>query len=107
MDAKIVNSRKDQSPNVHERYQTVFQKRIKKIANPNTGSESMQSGHRNGIWHKKICNAINKNQGMIQDGRNGTIKSIKKNENAQRKWNVQILGNSRSRYYQRRGNKEN
>ena len=31
----------------------------KKIGNSNTRSQNIQSGHRNGIWHRKMCNASN------------------------------------------------
>ena len=37
----------------------------------------MQSGHRDGIWHRKIRHASNEKWKMTYDGRNGTTKSRK------------------------------
>ena len=31
----------------------------KRIENLNTGSEDLQSGYRDGIWHEKVCHATN------------------------------------------------
>ena len=37
----------------------------------NTRSENLQSGHRNGIWHRKMYHAGNEKQQTTPDGRNG------------------------------------
>ena len=74
---------------------------IKRIRNPNTGSEDMQWRYRDGIWHRKICHADNKKRETTINGRNRTTKS-RKNQNAQRKENLQILGNIGSTHHQTR-----
>ena len=78
-----------QSLNVHGWHQTVWQK-WKKIGNPNTESENTQLGHRDGIWHRKMCHAHNEKQEMIHNGRKKTTKP-RENQNARRKGNLQIL----------------
>ena len=37
----------------------LFAKNEKRIGNPNPGSENIQSGHKDGIWHRKMCYAKN------------------------------------------------
>ena len=51
-----------------ERHKTLCKKR-KRIGNPNTDSENIQSGHRERIWHRML---IMKKRKTTHDGRNGT-----------------------------------
>ena len=67
-------ARKYQPFNVHGRHQTVYQKR-KRIGNPNIGSENIQSGHWDGIWHRKMRHASNEKRETTHYGQNGTTKS--------------------------------
>ena len=46
-------TRKDQPLNVHGQHQTFSQKQ-KRIGNPNTNCENIQSRYRNVIWHRKM-----------------------------------------------------
>ena len=39
---------------------------MKKIRNPNTGNEDIQSGYKDGIWHKKYAMLIMKNRQMTE-----------------------------------------
>ena len=55
-------------------------KNKKKPGHPNTGSENIQSGSKDGIWHWKMCHAGNKKQETTHDRKNETTKS-KKNMN--------------------------
>ena len=75
---KLIKSQeKDQSPNVHWRYQTVCQK-WKTIGNPYISSENTYSGHRNGIWHRKMHHANNnKRERTFFGGGNRTTKTRK------------------------------
>ena len=50
----------------------------KRIRNPITDSENIQSGYRDGIWQRKIC-ATNNKWKTTNDRRNGTTNSRKKN----------------------------
>ena len=93
--------RKGQSPNVHGRHQTICQK-WKRIRNPYIGNENIQSGHRDGIWHRKMSHANIEKRETTQDGRNWTTKS-RKNLNSRRKRNSQILGNIGSSNHQTSG----
>ena len=43
--------------------------KMKRIENPNSKSNDIQSGHRDGIRHRKTCHAINKNQETIHNER--------------------------------------
>ena len=70
-----------------------------KNGNPKTGNENIQSGHRNGIWHIKMCHTNNEEWEMTDDRRNRTTKP-RKDQNAQRKGNLQILGNIGSWHHQ-------
>ena len=81
-------ARKYQLPNVHGRYQTVYQK-LKRIPNPDTDSENMQSGHTDGIWHKKMCHVNNEKRKTSHEVR----KKQEKKQNARKKGNLQILEN--------------
>ena len=43
--------------------------KMKKTGNPNIGSGNIQSGHRDGIWHRKMCHANNaKRKTQITEG---------------------------------------
>ena len=55
----------------------LFAKNKTKFGNSNTGSENIQLGHTDGIWHRKMRNASNEKQKTIPYGRNGTTKSRK------------------------------
>ena len=50
----------------------------KRIGNPNTDSEKIQSKYRNGIWHRKTRHASNEKRVTTHDRRNGTTKLRKK-----------------------------
>ena len=50
---------------------------MKRTGNSNTRRENIESGHRDGIWHRKICYPCNEKRQTILDGRNGTTKSRK------------------------------
>ena len=52
-----------------------------------------------GIWHRKMCHANKEQRKTINDGRNRTTKS-RKNQNSQRKVNLQILGDIGSGHHQ-------
>ena len=52
-----ISKEKNQSPNV--RHQTIYKKMKKNWKLLYTQLEYIQSGHRNGIWHRKICYASN------------------------------------------------
>ena len=54
----------------------------------------------------KLCHANNEKRKTTYEGRNGTTKS-RKNQNARRIGNLQILGNIGSGHNQRSGNKPN
>ena len=56
-------------------------------------AENIQSGHRDGIWPWKMRHAGNEKQETTHGRRNGTTKSTKYN-NARRKRNPQIFGNT-------------
>ena len=87
-------ARKYQSPNVHRRYKTVLQK-LKRIGNPHKGSENIQSGHQNGIRHRKIQMLI------IKSGKGK--RHITENKNAWRKGNIEILRKIESGHHQTSG----
>ena len=98
MDTTYQIAGKVQSSNVHRRHQTVC-KKWKRIGNPNTDSENIQLGHRNGIWHGKMCHANNEKQEMTHDGRDRPTKP-RKNLYTWGKGNIQILGNMKSWHHQ-------
>ena len=54
----------------------VCQKR-KRNGKPNIGRKNIQSGHRNGIWNRKMCHANNAMREATLDERNETTKSEK------------------------------
>ena len=62
------------SPNVHKQHQTVY-KKWKRTGNSNASYWNIQSGHRNEIWHRKMCNACNEKHQTTPNGLNGTTKS--------------------------------
>ena len=62
----------------------------------------IQSGHWDGIWHRKMRHAKNEKQETTYDGWNGTNKSRKKSKLSE-KGNPLILGNTRSRHHQTSG----
>ena len=78
-------------------------KKCKRVEDSNTNIKNIQSGHRNGILHWKICLANNEKWIGTNKGRNRTIKS-RKNHNACRKENLQVLGNIGSGHHQISGN---
>ena len=47
------------------------------MGNSKTHSENIQSKHRGGICHRKMCHASNQKWYMTPDGWNGTTKSRK------------------------------
>ena len=57
-------------------YQTVCQK-WKRIGNPKTGSENIQSGHRDRICYRKMHYANKEMQEMAHGRRNGITESTK------------------------------
>ena len=63
-----------------------------------TNNKNIQSGYRNGIWHRIMCHARNENWKKTNNKRNRTTKS-RKNQNASRKGKLQVLGNIRSGYH--------
>ena len=74
--------------------------------NPNACWENIQTGHRDGIWHRKMCYANNEERQTIPDRRNGTTKSTKKLDRSE-KGNLQLLGNIGSWHHQIRGDVRN
>ena len=67
----------------------LFIKNEKELETLNTRSQNIQSGHWDGIWHRKMCHASYKKRKMTLYGWNGITK-LWPNENAQRKGNLQI-----------------
>ena len=53
----------------------LFAKNEKKNGNSNTRCWNVQSGQRNGIWHRKMCQARHEKWQTTYDWRNGTTKS--------------------------------
>ena len=70
----------------------------KKLETLNTGSEDIQAGYRDGIWHRKMCHANNKKRETKYDRRNSTTKS-RINQNVRRK-KLQVFGNIGSGHHQ-------
>ena len=58
------------------RQKTVYEK-PKRIGNPNTDCENIQSRYRNGIWYRKMGHAWNEKRETTQDRRNRNTKSRK------------------------------
>ena len=85
-------------------YQIVCQK-WKRIGNPITDSEVIQSGHRDRIWHRKMRYIDNEKSETAHDGRNKTIKP-RKDPNARRIGNLQKLGNIGNGHHQTNGDEE-
>ena len=52
-------------------------KNEKRIGNPNTGSENIQSGYRDRIWHRKMCYTDNEKRTKTNGWRNKAAKSRK------------------------------
>ena len=73
--------------------------KMKKIGKPNISSEDGQWWYRNGIWHRKMWHANNKKRKMTNDERNRTTIS-RKNQNGQRKGNLETLANTGSGHHQ-------
>ena len=46
----------------------------KRIRVSNTNNKNIQSGHRDGILHRKICDSNNKKRSMTSKGKNRTAK---------------------------------
>ena len=86
---------------VHERHQIVYQK-YERTGNPNIRSDDIQWRHRDRIRQRKMCHTINEKQKNTNDGRNSFTKS-RKNQNARRKENLQILENCGSWHHQKIG----
>ena len=53
----------------------LFAKNEKRTGNSHTRSLNIQSGHRNGIWHRKMCHARHEKWQKTYELRNGTTKS--------------------------------
>ena len=87
--------------NVH---QTVCQK-WKRIGNYNAHSENIQLRYRDKIYQRKMRHASIKKQETTLDRRNRTNKS-RKNQNAKRRGNLQILLNIGSWHHQTSGDKK-
>ena len=68
----------------------LFTKNEKKIGKPYTSSENVQSGYRDGIWHRKIHHVDNEKQETRRDGRNRTSMP-RQNQNIWRKGNCKFL----------------
>ena len=73
----------------------------KDIGNSDKDGENILSWHRDGIWQRKMCHAIYEKL-KTNGGRNWTIKP-KKNHNAQRKRNLQIVRNIGNWHYRTSG----
>ena len=63
----------------------LFDKNEKRIGNLNTDRENIQSGYRDGIWHRKICHANNEKRKTTSDERCKTMKSRKKSEHSEKR----------------------
>ena len=77
-------------------------KKWKKTGNSNTRRENIQFGHRDGIWHRKMCPTCNEKRPTTPDGRNGTARS-RQDQKVRRNGNLQILGHLVSGHHQIRG----
>ena len=75
-----------------------LQKR-KRIGDSGTTNKNIQSGYRNGIWHRKMCHARNEKRKKTKNGSNKTVK-WRKNQNARRIGKLQVLGNIGCRHHQ-------
>ena len=49
-----------------------FAKKRKRIGNPNTGSENINSRYREEILYRKMCHVNNEKREATYDGKNGT-----------------------------------
>ena len=56
---------------------TMYMDDIKLFGNSNTHNQNIQSGHKIGIWHRKMRHASNEKRQTTPYGRNGTTKSRK------------------------------
>ena len=68
------------------------QKNEKKNDDSDTNNKIIRLGYRNGICHRKICHGHNEKWNTTNNGRNRRAK-LRKNQNAQRKGKLQVLGN--------------
>ena len=73
--------------------------KCKRIGDNNTNKKNIQSGCRDRIIHRKMCHANNEKQKTTNNGWNRSNKS-RKNQNALRKGNLQMLGNIGSGHHQ-------
>ena len=99
------NNNNNNNNNNHLLYMSNSSPRIKKDGNPSTGSKNLQSGYKDGIWHRKMYHANNENQKTSTGRKNRTTKS-RKNQNARRKGNLQVLGNIRNGHSQTCGDEK-
>ena len=53
----------------------LFYQKLKRIGNSNTRTQNIQSGHRDGIWHRKMRHANIENWETTHNGRSRTTKS--------------------------------
>ena len=53
----------------------LFAENEKELETLKKSYKNIQSGHRGGIWHRKISNADNEKKEMMHDERNGITKS--------------------------------
>ena len=72
----------------------------KRIGNANIDSEDIERRYRDGIWCRKMCQANYEKQ-EISEGIK--LPKARKNQNAQIKGNLQILGNIESGHHQTSG----
>ena len=63
----------------------LFTKNKKRIGNPITGSENIQSGYRNWIWYRKMCHANYEKRKTTHDEKNRITKSRKKSRDLKKR----------------------
>ena len=81
---------------------------MKKNWNPNTDSENIQTGHKDGICHGKMFHAHASIRSWKRHVREGIERpDQEKNQNAQRKIKLEILTNTRSGHHQTCGDERN
>ena len=73
LDTNLVNHRKKLMPKCKWMISNFCKKR-KRTENSNISSENIQSGHWDGIWHRKMYHASNEKRQTTPDRRNGTAK---------------------------------
>ena len=74
-------------------------KNKKRFEDSDANNKNIQPGYRDGIWHRKMCQALYVKRKKINNRRKRTAKS-RKYHIVWREGKLQILGNIRSRYYQ-------